>query len=125
MEPKSMAANDSDGDKARTSVEGLCKTVITTSGITLALLWALTGQDIDSSTLSVIKIASIVLVISMASALLALQFITSALEAKAQGTDRTTDLVTKKGTVAFAFFVAWFGFILGCALVIVAIFQVR
>lgn len=109
---------ETNADKARKNVEDLLKTVITTSGIMLALLWGLTQRSGAASIISIIRYASIVLVISIFFSLLGLQFIVSQLEK-----DSVVGKITKRGTVAFSYFVAWISFIAGCILLIVAIFR--
>jgi hypothetical protein len=84
----------------------------------LALLWGLTQRSGAASVIGIIRYASIILVISIISALLGLQFIVSQLEK-----DSVDAKITKRATVASSFFVAWISFISGCILLIVAIFR--
>ncbi len=109
---------ETSSDKALKNVEELFKTIIATSGIMLALLWGLTQRDIGDSVLTIIRIASIVLVISIIGSLLGLQFIVTEHE-------RDATNITKIRTVAFSFLIAWLSFIGGCILVIVAIFKFK
>ncbi len=103
-------------EAARKSVEDLLKTIIATAGIMLALLWGLATHSGAASVIAIIRFASIVLVLSIASALLGLQFIVSQLE-------KNANRITKQGKVALMFVFAWVSFISGCVLVIVAIFR--
>jgi hypothetical protein len=114
-----VAANrDPDSERAIESVEGLCKTVVATSGILLALLWGLTQRDVSGLVLCTIRIASIILAVSIIGSLLGLQFIVTQLQ-------RNVAEVTKHPTVAYSYLLSWTTFIAGCFLIIVAIFQVR
>jgi predicted neutral ceramidase superfamily lipid hydrolase len=105
-------------DRPLKSVEELFKTLATTSGIMLALLWGLTQRTLDATVLCTIRIASIILVFSILVAILGLQFIVSRLESNATK-------ITKQASVAYCFMLAWLSFIAGCVAVILAIFQVN
>lgn len=106
-----------DDEKALENVRELFKTLIGTSGIILALLLGLTQQDTAATVLTLICIASGILLISILGSLIGLQFIVAELE-------RHTQRVTKERTVAFSFLAAWLSFIIGCILLIVAIFNI-
>jgi hypothetical protein len=67
-------------DKALKSVEELFKIIVATAGIVLTLLWGLTQRSIPQDVLSIIRIASIVLVISIGGSLLGYQFIVTQLQ---------------------------------------------
>ena len=108
---------DSKDDTARENVAELFKTIIATSGIMLALLWGLTQNTTLAGVLTIIRYASIVLVVSTAASLLGLQFLVAELE-------RNTAKITKVPTVAFSFIAAWICFLGGCILLIVAIYKV-
>ena len=103
-------------EAARKSVEDLLKTIIGTAGIMLAVLWGLATHSGAASVITIIRRASMVLVFSMVCALLALQFIVSQLE-------KGASQITKQRKVAWTFAVAWVSFIVGCVLVILAIFR--
>jgi hypothetical protein len=106
----------SEDDKPTKNVEELFKTIITTAGIMLPLLWGLTQRQTIGNVITTIRIASITLMVSIVASILGCQFIVTKLENK-------TSNITKQTTVAYSFLVAWLSFILGGVLVIVAIFQ--
>ena len=105
-------------EKALESVSELFKTIIETSGIMLALLWGLTQHDITAVVLVAIRVASIVLVLAILGSLIGSQFIVTELE-------RNSRNITKARTVAFSFLGAWLSFLVGCILLIVAIFLLQ
>lgn len=107
--------NESGEEKARKGVEELFKIVIATSGILLALLWGLTQRNITAGVLTIIRITSIVFVVSIFFSLLGYQFIITALENNIQK-------ITKQRGVAVNFLVAWISFMVGCSLLLIAIF---
>lgn len=113
-----MSRNDSPEDKALKYVEELLKTIIATSGIMLALLWGLTQRAISLAVLNTVRWASIVFVLSIFISLLGGQFIVS----RVQQDDRE---ITKKGPVPLVFLLAWLTFVVGCALLILAIFRLN
>ena len=100
------------------NVQELFKTMITTAGIMLPLLWGLTQRTTSTTIVTTIRIASIIFLVSIVVSLLGCQFIVTKLENNATN-------ITKQKTVAFSFLVAWASFILGGVLVIVAIFQFK
>jgi hypothetical protein len=102
-------------DRATLAVEELLKTIVATAGIMLTLLWGLTQKTLSPPVLGTIQWASLLLVISIGLSILAYQFIVSHLQ-------RNTANITGKGAVPFCFFVAWFALLVGCTLVVVAIF---
>jgi hypothetical protein len=106
----------SEDDKPTKNVEELFKTMITTAGIMLPLLWGLTQRQTIGNVITTIRIASITLMVSIVASILGSQFIVTKLENKVSN-------ITKQKTVAYSFLVAWLSFIVGGVLVIVAIFQ--
>lgn len=100
----------------RESVEELLKTLAATTGVMLTLLWALTERSQPEDVLWAIRFASLGLVLSTVASILGLQFIVTELQRNSQN-------VTKVGTVAASFFVAWISFLVGCALLVVALFS--
>lgn len=104
-------------DKASNVVIELFKIVIATSGIILALLWGLVNKEGLEYKLIFIQIASVVLIIAIASSLLGLQFIVSAIQ-------RNSPAPSRVGSVAICFFIGWFGFLIGCVALLAAIFNV-
>lgn len=105
-------------DPATKSVEEIFKVLIATSGIMLALLWGLTQRTVPPLVVTIIRIASIVLVISIVGSLLGLQFIVTELE-------KNTAKISKVGAVAVSFVTAWISFLAGCVALIVAISCIR
>ena len=103
-------------EKAVDSIAELFKIVVTTSGIILVLLWRLITKKPSLETLFYIRIASVVMAVSMALSLLGLQFIVSALQ-------REEKDVSKVGSITFCFLLTWIGFLLGCIFLILAIFN--
>lgn len=104
-------------DPATESVEEILKTLIGTSGVMLALLWGLlSGKALPAATREIIRHASVILVATVAVALLDLQFIVSALQ-------KGTAQPAKGKTVAFLFLVAWVAFCVGCVFLIRAIYS--
>jgi hypothetical protein len=97
--------------KALDLVNELFKLIPATAGVMLALIWGLAGDETPHDVLAAIRIASIVLVVSICSAFLGLQFVVSGLQAKDSG-------IARAGKVQLCFFVAWLLFLGGCGLVI-------
>ncbi len=88
------------------------------AGVMLALIWGLGGDSPPShDVLVLIRIASVVLAVTIISALLGLQLMVSAFQDGADDAGR-------RGSVAFCFFVAWLSFIAGCGLVIWSVFRI-
>lgn len=104
-------------DSATKSVEEILKTLIATSGIMLALLWGLTQKTLPHEILVLIRHASIVLIISIISCLLGMQFIVSAFQSN-------VEKPAKLKRVAVSFFIGWVSFIGGCIAVIYAIYHI-
>src|SRR4051794_26187700 len=99
-------------EKAIALVAELLKTIIATSGIILTLLWGFLGSNPTSTRLCWSRISSIVLLVSIALALLGLQFMVSALQLKVAE-------VSKDGLVALCFVGSWISFLVGCGLLMV------
>lgn len=106
-------------EKALKTIEELCKTLITTAGIMLALLWGLTQKgQLSQEVIFVIRGSSIFLVISITCSLLGLQFIVSRLQ------DTSTGDGSKNGWVDLCFWAGWITFLCGSIGVIVSIFGI-
>jgi hypothetical protein len=112
-----MASNGGQSeDKALKYIEELFKTIIATSGIMLALLWGLTQRvTITALILGTVRWASLVFVLAIFLSLLGYQFIVSRTQ---QGNE-----ITKSGPVPFLFLLTWLAFIMGCVLLVIAIFN--
>ena len=111
-------ALDPENEKAVSTTTELFKVIIATSGIMLTLLWGLTQRQMFFDVSRIIRAASIVLLISITSSLLGLQFIVAELE-------RKTSQVTKARSVAFTFLIGWLAFLVGCLLLVWAFFNVQ
>lgn len=108
-------------DRADALVGELFKLLPAVSGVMLALMWGLAGKArLDSSVLSHIRIASLLLILTIFISLLGLQFMVSAL----QGKKSYTSGVGAKGTVAICFFFAWVLFLVGCGFVTWSLFEI-
>ncbi|HEV2855190.1 MAG TPA: hypothetical protein VHC97_20520 [Thermoanaerobaculia bacterium] len=103
-------------EKATDTVAELLKTIIATAGIILTLLWGFLGSNPSQGRLCWTKISSIVLLVSIALALLGLQFMVSALQRKEAE-------VSKDSLVALCFLGSWISFLAGCGLLMVAFFN--
>lgn len=112
-----MCEIENQENKALDFIGELFKVLTATSGIILALLWGLIRDQQASETILYIRIGSIALAICMIASIMGLQFIVSALQ-------RNAKIVSKDGRVALCYFLAWISFILGNALLVVAIFTV-
>ena len=100
-------------EKALENVRDFFKTIISTSGIMLALLWGLSKDT--ANVLGLVRIASILLVVAIFTSLLGCQFIGTEL-------DRKSSQITHQKTVTSSFIVSWIIFLAGCVFVILAIF---
>jgi hypothetical protein len=115
--------NEQSADKALPRVEELFKTVITTSGVMLALLWGLTQKEISPPVLGLIQLGSFALVLSIGTALLGMQFIVAQLQKEPQEAQKDPKpMISKHVTVATCYLIAWLSFLAGCTGVILAIF---
>jgi amino acid permease len=103
-------ANNNQSEAAKT-VEELCKTLVATAGLILTLLWTLAGNNPPAPIIA----ATVLLVVSIAASLLAVQFIVS----KRQ----RNDSALTGGSVGIGFFIAWITFLVGTVLLLVAIFS--
>ena len=103
-------------EKATDLVAELLKTIIATAGIILTLLWGFLGPDISQGRLCWTRLSSVVLLISIALALLGLQFMVSALQ-------RQCTEISKDGLVALCFLGSWISFLVGCGFLMVALFN--
>jgi hypothetical protein len=119
--------NITDDDKALPKIEELFKIIVATAGIVLTLLWGLTQRSIPTDVLSLIRLASIVLVVSIFTSLIGFQFIVSGVQKNADDARSNKKLVTvsRKSTVAITFTLSWLSFFGGCLLLILAIFKVQ
>jgi hypothetical protein len=104
--------------KATDLVGELFKLIPGTSGIMLALIWGLADHKAPPNcVLTVIRIASIILVVCIFLSLLGLQFMVSQLQ-------RGNTDASSHGTVALCFVAAWVVFIAGSAAVIWSLFLI-
>jgi hypothetical protein len=103
-------------DKPVKHVEDLFRTIITTAGVMLPLLWGLTQRQLSPSAMATIRWASIFFMIAIVGSLIGCQFIVTHLE------NDVAD-ISKRKSVAFSFLTAWISFLIGSFMVIVAIFQ--
>jgi len=109
---------ESEGDKARASVEELFKTLITVSGLILTLLWGLTQRELTETILGTIQVASVAMVFSIFSSILGMQFIVTKLH-------HNVSNISKTNSVSLCFLASWLAFLVGCVALIVAILQVK
>ena len=104
-------------DEATRSVEDTCNTIVATAGIILVLLWTVAQRGNVPRVLMTIRVASILLVISILAGLAARQFIISERQRKSTN-------IAAQFTVQMSFLCAWFTFVLGNVALLVAIFFV-
>ena len=104
-------------EKATDLVGELLKLIPATSGVMLALIWGLAAPKASHDVLRAIRIASIVLVVSILMSLLGLQFIVARLEGQ-------FGWVSKQGAVQGCFLLAWLTFVGGCACVLWSLFLI-
>jgi hypothetical protein len=107
-----------DHEQATKSIEELFKTLITTAGIILALLWELGKHDGSTATSSLIRWSSICLLISIFASILGCQFI---ITERMRGSLN----IPKEASVAYSSLAAWIAFLAGMILLAFAIFFVR
>lgn len=104
--------------KAADLVGELFKLMPAASGIMLALIWGLAnGNTPPDCVMTTIRIASVILFVSIFLSLLGLQFMVTQLQ-------RQNDDVSKHGSVQFCFLFAWLSFIAGSVVVIVSLYLI-
>lgn len=96
-------------------VEELFKIVTATAAIMIVLLWGLLQKDIGGCVIWIIRVASILFVLSILMSLLGYQFIVTKIQNEKKD-------ITIRGPVPLCFLVSWISFVLGCFGVACAIF---
>jgi hypothetical protein len=104
-------------ERALKVVVELLKILPAVAGVMLGLVWGLAGDSTQSDVLDKIRIASIILAVSVFFALLGLQFVVSALQAGHSS-------ISSRGSVQFCFFVAWVAFLAGCVFVVISLYSI-
>jgi hypothetical protein len=116
-------------DNARKSIEDLLKILIATSGVVLALLWALTQRSplITKHVFHIIRWASFILVLAMGAGFLSYQFSITRLQKNLEAAKQCKPwtAVSKHPTIAVPFLVAWISFLIGCAFLLWAMWNIK